>query len=105
MAQSDRCKEGTLIPNTFISIAPRAHLCESWMRENCTSSLSGGRRLAFGRLLRPDTVTVPLAARVRERKRFLRDRGWLPYLRLARITREGWKAKPLGGKEGRKVEP
>ena len=63
MAQSDRCKEGTLImrqagesssPNTFISIAPRAHLCESWMRENCTSSLSGGRRLAFGRLLRPD---------------------------------------------------
>ena len=56
MAQSDRCKEGTLITNTFISTAPRAHLCESWMRENCTSSLSGGRRLAFGRLLRPDRV-------------------------------------------------
>ena len=42
--------------DTFISTAPRAHLCESPMRENCMPSLSGGRRLALGRLLRPDTV-------------------------------------------------
>ena len=45
------------LPNTFISIAPRAHLCESWMRETRTSSLSGGRRPAFWRLLRPDSPT------------------------------------------------
>ena len=33
--------------DTFIAFRQNASLCESWMRENCTSSLSGGRRPAL----------------------------------------------------------
>jgi RNA-directed DNA polymerase len=45
----------SLIP--YSGLRMMSSLCESWMRENCTSSLGGGRRLApRGHLLRPDTV-------------------------------------------------
>jgi hypothetical protein len=52
-------RDGTCESNltySFSGLRMIASLCESWMRENCTSSLGGGRRPApRGRLLRPDT--------------------------------------------------
>ena len=45
MAQSNRCKEGSLV-HIFSWIAISSHLCESPVRETCTLGLSGGRRLA-----------------------------------------------------------
>ena len=44
------------LPDSFFEPALLTRLCESWMRENRTSSLSGGRRPALrARLLRPDS--------------------------------------------------
>ena len=47
------------------------HLCESGLRENCTSRLSGGRRPAlWGRLLRPDTTAMAEAVQQTENGSF-----------------------------------
>jgi hypothetical protein len=37
------------LPESFVAPASRTRFCESWMRENRTSSLSGGRRPALRR--------------------------------------------------------
>ena len=37
------------LPESFVAPASRMRFCESWMRENRTSSLSGGRRPALRR--------------------------------------------------------
>ena len=47
------------LPESFVAPASRTRFCESWMRENRTSSLSGGRRPALRRASSDPTPTTP----------------------------------------------
>ena len=45
----ERKVHSLMVINSFLEDAPKAHLCESPVRENRTLGLSGGRRLALVR--------------------------------------------------------
>ena len=52
-----RSSSSSALSHSYLLFRSREPIHESWMRENCTSSLSGGRRPALqGRLLRPDRL-------------------------------------------------
>jgi hypothetical protein len=47
------------LPESFVAPESLTRFCESWMRENRTSSLSGGRRPALRRASSDPTATKP----------------------------------------------
>ena len=50
------------LPDSFFEPASLTRFCESWMRENRTSSLSGGRRPAFRRASSDPIAMKPVNA-------------------------------------------